>query len=363
MEVFAPTPKKILAIKVRSLGDTVLLTAPLVELRKFYPAAKIHVVVSSVWSDVLKSQLFIDRIWSYQKDKNRLIRAISWFCLFLKLRKEKYDLAVVFHASPSTALLAKLLRIPIRAIHFHGHKDENKYSTVVIPNKGKLLPIIERDMDTIRALGITVPAGRLPFIEVENADKFEPVRPLMILGLGASRSAKSWPFHKFSELAVLWVKRMNGQVIAVVSREEKKLAVTFLNKVNEQIIASFNSGEEREACRSHITAEENLTLPEISQRLSNCSVYLGNDSGLKHLAVAIGVPTCTIFGPEHPYEWHPYPKDLHPFFFMEGLNCREDADAGMPKWCGKEVCPQNHECMEQIRAEEVLKECQRIYRK
>ena len=80
----------------------------------------------------------------------------------LKLRQERFDCVVNFHASPSTAMISFASGAKTRSIHFHGHNDKNRYSTVAIPGKGTLKPIIERDMDAVRALGLVVPEGRSP---------------------------------------------------------------------------------------------------------------------------------------------------------------------------------------------------------
>src|SRR3712207_7304614 len=53
----------------------------------------------------------------------------------------------------SSATLARMSGAPARAVHFHGHNDRNRHSTVEVPGKGTLKPIIERDMDALRGLG------------------------------------------------------------------------------------------------------------------------------------------------------------------------------------------------------------------
>ncbi len=50
---------------------------------------------------------------------------------------------------------------------------------------------------------------------------------------------------------------------------------------------------------------QNLTLPELSQYLRRCRVYVGNDSGMTHLAAYLGCPTIALFGPTDPRVWGP----------------------------------------------------------
>src|SRR6185312_12395802 len=130
--------------------------------RRAYPEAEIHVGVPAPWAPVLEGLASVNRILPYKRERSATARARAAARYTWNLRKESYDLVVNFHASPSSARMALASGAGRRAIHFHGHQDKNRHSTYEIPGKGTLKPIIERDMDTIRALGLHVPAGRLP---------------------------------------------------------------------------------------------------------------------------------------------------------------------------------------------------------
>ena len=68
--------------------------------------------------------------------------------------------------------------------------------------------------------------------------------------------------------------------------------------------------------------------------MAEANVYIGNDTGLKHLAIALGLKTYTFFGPEPPNEWHPYDQNSHPFFYIEDLECRTQN----AHYCGLSEC-------------------------
>jgi heptosyltransferase-2 len=165
------SPRKILAIKTRAIGDTVLATAAIDELRKTFPSSEIHLLLASQSAPVFEGHPAATKIWTFERQRDAASRAKSVAGLALKLRREHYDTVINFHASPSSATLALATGARTRAIHFHGHKDKNRYSTVEIPGKGILKPIIERDMDVLRALGIHVPPGRLPKIYLFSQEK------------------------------------------------------------------------------------------------------------------------------------------------------------------------------------------------
>ena len=347
------SPKKILAIKLRALGDTVIFAAAVEELVKAFPGAELHLLVTNPWAGVFKGDPRITRIWTV--GRRGIFRKTA---LGLKLWRQKFDLVLNFHASSSSAWLARATGAPVRAIHFHGLRDKNNFSTVEIPGKGVVKPIIERDLDVVRALGIPLPAGRLPRLHVSNGEigegrrligSFDLAKPVLVLGLGASRATKIWPLARYAELAMMWRERTGGGVLAIGSSEEESLCKEFLANIPE-------------AGRDGIKIETSLTLRSLMGLLSCASVFCGNDSGPRHLAASLGTPTCTLFGPEDPFEWHPYPLDLHPRFFVENLPCRKDGTPGFPAWCGAEACTEKtHACMD-IDVNAVFEACRKIGR-
>lgn len=351
------TPNKILVIKFRSLGDTVLLTAPLLELRHAFPIAEIHVAVSAQWASLLDNHPVPNRIWPYVKHHSVPSRTKALARLALSLRQMHFDCVINFHASPSSATLAFATGAKQRSIHFHGHKDKNRYSTVEIPGKGMVKPIIERDMDAIRALGPSINIGAMPKIFLKDEDREDAnsllkrlniVRPLLVISLAASRPTKAWPTERFAEIAKAWQKDMSGSVISISGPEDIARMKTFKALING-------------AQGIHVL--DSLPLRLLAALLESASVVLANDSGPKHLAVAVGTPTVTIIGPESPFEWHPYPVDFHPYFFTENLACRRDALPGMPPWCGLETCViEKHRCMHMIEVQPVLAQCKRLAR-
>lgn len=366
--------RKILAIKLRALGDTVLMTAPLAELRHTYPGAEIHALVLKPWASILEGHPAVDRILTYERHPEPTARAKALARVALKLRKEKYEIVVNFHASPSSAMLAFATGSRTRSIHFHGHRDKNRYSTVIVPGKGQLKPVIERDMDTVRALGIHAPAGRLPKIvlmptEIKNAQarlsRLGLDGPILALGLGASRPTKSWAVDRFAALALDWCKaNPGGGALAIASPAEEPKIHEFLRAIDDLLSSTVPDVTQRATIRKRVAADNQLPIRQVAALLASVSALAGNDSGPRHLAVAVGTPTVTLFGPEHPFEWHPYPADEHPYFFIDNLACRRDADAGMPAWCALHECvAEQNKCMSLIGVDAVLEACLKVTRK
>jgi ADP-heptose:LPS heptosyltransferase len=359
--------KKILAIKLRSLGDTVLMTAPLKELHRAFPDAQIDVAVLTPWAPLLENLPGVGKVWHYDRRANPASRAKAAARLALKLRKERYDCVVNFHASPTSAMISFATGAKTRSIHFHGHKDPNRYSTVIVPGKGQLKPIIERDMDSVRALGLKILEGSKPEVHPDHDEKkwaaklvsvFGHGGPVLAMGIGASRPTKSWSIEKFAELAVKWCVEQKGAAIALASPGETALSTAFLALVDDLISKSIPDAEQGIEVRKRISCETSLSIRNLSALLGAVSAFVGNDSGPKHLAVANGTPTVSLFGPEDPFEWHPYPQTQHPIFYQAGLTCRKDAQPGMPPWCGLDICVrERHRCMQEIKVKPVFEKC------
>jgi heptosyltransferase-2 len=167
---------------------------------------------------------------------------------------------------------------------------------------------------------------------------------------------------RFAALAIEWVKKKQGSVLAFAGPNEEPLIHHFLSAIDD-LLSSVPSAESRILTRAKILTTYQLNLRALAGVLSQVSVSIGNDSGNKHLAISVGTPTITLFGPEDPYEWHPYSPDQHPYFFIESLPCRREGDPGMPPWCGLSECiEEEHRCMRLIGVEPVLKAAQKMAR-
>lgn len=353
-------PKKILVTKFRAMGDTILLTSALKELHRHFPRAEIHVAVTEPWIWLLEGAPGVTKLWPIHWHHDKSARTKAATRLAFQLRSQKYDLVCGFHSSPAAAMVALSTGAKVRSIHFHSFKAKNLYSTVKVPGKGIMKPVVERDLDTVRALGLEVPEGVMPEIFLKDSEKelakeeFQSwglVRPVLGIALGASRPTKMWPVHRYADIAQRWVQATSGSVLVIVGPGEDALADDF-----------FKSIPKDKSLLEKITVMKPGQVRQLAARISQLDVLVGNDSGPRHLAAALNVPTVTIFGPEHPMEWHPYPTDRHPRFFIDDLKCRTGNELGSPPWCGLYECHvEGHQCMTRIMPNEVFSEVLRVY--
>jgi ADP-heptose:LPS heptosyltransferase len=328
--------KKVLVIKLRAMGDTAMMTATLNELRRLVPGVQIHALVPKQWSPLLEHHPSVDSLWSFDTKAKGIKKLWKLGTLANKLRAEHFDTAIALHASPGTSLIALLSGAPVRAIHNHNFNEKNLYGTLLIPEKEILKPFIKRDLATLQALGLKPNLDTAPSLFLAPSEKRKAQKKLLCLGLGASRSTKIWPMQNFAELARRWHKEKGGEVLCLGAPQEEPLFF----ELREKLVES-----------DWLSGEFTLSVRQMMSAIDSCEVFVGNDSGPRHVAAALGRRTLTIYGPQDPYECHPYHTIQHPYLFHPDLDCRTHADpSGVHKWCGIERCiERKHECMTKIR--------------
>jgi len=107
---------------------------------------------------------------------------------------------------------------------------------------------------------------------------------------GSGSVAKNWPAERFAEA----IGALGGRVRLIVGE------------------ADAGAADAVEACLGRgLPRIQNASLPELAGRLAGCRAYLGNDSGVSHLAGLCGARTVVLFGPTSPAVWRPFGPDVH----------------------------------------------------
>lgn len=109
---------------------------------------------------------------------------------------------------------------------------------------------------------------------------------ILAVAPGSGAKEKNWAVGYYKNIAEWWQRELNGKVVIILGPVEEE---------NKDLV---------ESTRTMLTAR-GLTLGQLAALLRRCRLYLGNDSGVTHLAASVGVPTLAIFGPTDPIEWAP----------------------------------------------------------
>jgi heptosyltransferase-2 len=258
------------------------------------------------------------------------------FRLGNSLRDSVYDWAIVLPRSLKAALVPFWARIPLRA----GYKGEMRYGLL---NDIRPLDKSVLTMTVQRFVALGLPAGAQlppeisqPRMTVTDGQR-ESVRakflasfaPVLALCPGAEYGgAKRWPAGYFAAVAKHWIIQ-GGQVILLGSGKD--------TPVTAQIVAAVNSP----AC---LDLAGKTGLQEVLALLALAAQVVSNDSGLMHVAAAVGAPVIALYGSSDPT--YTPPLSDHAQILSLGLECSP---------CFKRECPLGHlNCLQQIAPEHVI---------
>ncbi len=335
--------KSILLVRLFALGD-IVLTLPLISrIRAAFPGAWIGYLVNEKYSAALTGDIGLDDVIPLPDTAAGQLAAIR------RLRKRKPDVAIDLLSSPRSALLTRFCSAGLRIGMDTGRR--NRYYHEVLPRvivrDGKRVRCyaIDSNLELGRMLGLSVngvghgtdigdePFG-FPAIEtsVEWADSF--VRSLGDTGSGlagivpgSTYSSKGWMRDRFVDLS----RRISGELglrpVIMWGPGEEDLAAEIAGAVPGAIVPPPTG------------------VTEAGALIGRMEVLVGIDSGPKHIAVLLGVPTVTLFGPTDPRIWDPM-NGLHRVLW-KGLECAEG--------CREKKCRPNR-CMEIITVDEVFGE-------
>jgi ADP-heptose:LPS heptosyltransferase len=194
-----------------------------------------------------------------------------------------------------------------------GHQSEHYLSCIAMDGRQCLLPEIN-----MKPEAITWSAGYWTRHGFAG-------RPVLIIAPGSGAREKNWPVGAFATVAEWW-------------RSEGGEALILLGPVEEER-GGF------EALLRQCPAARNLPLAKLAALIARADIYLGNDSGITHLAAALGIPTLAVFGPSNVNKWRP--RGQRVVVLRHSLECAPCANAIM-KNCQHRSCLCGLEPMEVI---------------
>ncbi|MFN3466576.1 MAG: glycosyltransferase family 9 protein [Candidatus Brocadiales bacterium] len=159
--------------------------------------------------------------------------------------------------------------------------------------------------------------------------------PVVALHPGSGGRKKCWPIENFTALALHLRNELDAQLFLVSGPADEESTSHFLNHVGAQ----------------HAVPLHNLPLPGLAAVLERCHLFVGNDSGVTHLAAATGATTLALFGPTDPAVWGPRGESVS---VIQGKVACSPCSPEERGHC------QRARCMEIIHLREVIKTAERI---
>lgn len=296
------SPRRILLVRPCCIGDVVLATAALTALRRAYPKAHITWAVGGWSREAVEMHPMLDDILDTGPAAMPVRSPADMRRFAAQVHAGNYDLAVSLVRSPLMSMALYLARVPHRAGIDSGGRG---FAYTVRAPADPIIPRHEAEiyLDVVRALGVDTD-GIYANIPVRDDDR-EAVRGLAIKrpyvvihpgggsNPGMRMDAKRWPPANFAALANRLASRLNAGVVLVSGPHDRPIVAQVQSAL--MVRASAYAGT--------------LTFGQIAALAAESLVYIGNDTGLTHLAAAAGARTAMIFGPSDPLRYAPFTPD------------------------------------------------------
>jgi heptosyltransferase II len=335
--IMRAAPQSILLIQTAFLGDAVL-TTPLVDaLHRQWPQSPLTLLSTPETAEVFRRLPGVQDVIVYDKrGRERSFGALMH--LIGSLRDRRFALAIIPHRSFKSALMACLARIP-RRIGFSASQGRWLLTDVIPFQWG--VHDVDRNMALLTALGVDAPAPRLTMSPDPHAVEgvkarlaaagLRPETRLVGIHAGSVWATKRWLPERFAEVADRLMAEPGTQVVFVGGPKDREATEALVQSMKQRPLNWV--GE--------------TSLGELVAVIGRCSVFLTNDSGPMHVAVACGVPTVAIFGPTT--------KELGFFPYGPGHRVIEkDLPCRPCGLHGADECPLGHfQCMRLITSDEV----------
>ena len=292
---------KILVWLPSPMGDAILCTPALRAVQEKFKSSEITFLANKTVRNILSPCSFNDN-W-LDTDENLLAIA-------KKLKEYKFSHAILFKNSFASALAVKLAKIPIRIGYAREHRGlllTDKLQPEKLPN-GKFKPVsmvdyylkiaskIGADIDN-KNLELSIEPSDIENLKTELPQLSNPDGPVIIfVPGGAFGQSKCWPSDRFAETAQRLINEYNATIVISVAP----------NPIEKKIAKEICSSEllSTQAAKNKIInlADHSLSLGQLKALFSFADLVIANDTGPRHIAVALGQKIVTLFGPNNP-DW------------------------------------------------------------
>jgi len=299
----------IFTYKNRALGDAIISFGAIQYLKKYIPDSRVVFGVPAWVFPMFKNiKSAADVVIPIQ-----LKSVNDWIQLYGEVKSLNPDIMIELFQSGRGKKFGKLYQ-SINKTHYYGnnhHLDDGNFKK----------SNIQRDIDGIRAHIPDLPSvSYLDFTPNFKLKSERTKKDIIIFGIVATRETKLWPIENYHSLAKKILSEFPNVKIRIPISQNKLdqyLKTRFLG------LGAINGVEFLET-----------SLEFLPEKIGEAKYYIGNDTGIKHLSIALGLRSLSFFGPEPPVEWHPYCKVNHPYYYIDNLECR----TRKAHFCGLNEC-------------------------
>ena len=330
---------RILIVRLDRIGDVLLSTPAIKAVRDAYPDSHIAFMVQPYAKDIVEGNPYLNEVICYDK-KGKEKGPFGNLRFIMKLRRKKFELAIILHPTVRTHIVTLLAGIGVRTGF---DKKMGFLLTNRIPHSKELGDRHEIDytLDILKNIGIT-PKDRSLYMplksesekKVKNIFNRYNIRDTdMVISVnpGASCASKRWSAERFARVSDSIIERYGARVIILAGMADK-----FFGDRTASLI--------RKGC---INLSGNTSVADLASVLKRSRLFISNDSGPVHIACAIGTPVVAIFGRADrglsPKRWGPSGK--YDIVLHKHVGCDV---------CLAHSCNIGFKCLEAITVSEVL---------
>ncbi|BDU51127.1 lipopolysaccharide heptosyltransferase II [Haliovirga abyssi] len=340
--------KKILIIRSGAIGD-VLMTTPLIrELKKNMPNIQLDYLVGNWSKSVLEDNRYIDDLYTFSEEKLFMKKDYIYILkTILKMRKNRYDTIVVLDKHKLASLFAMAIGGKRYGFDRYGDGKYNNKNIKYVGGKHEIyyyLDILnlfglEYNKEDVK-MDIFLSDKDIYFAKtIFKSMKLEDKKVIGIVPGGANNPAvgddslRRWSIDKYTGL----IKKLLNKGIKIILFGGKKDV-----EINKRIIDNIKNVD-------IIDLAGKTSIKESAAIMKRCNYIICNDSGPMHIASAVNNNIISIFGPTNPIEKAPLNKGSS-YIWKENLKCTPCYDL----WGRIPKCNNNYKCMQEIESEEVL---------
>jgi heptosyltransferase-3 len=292
----------IIALHFRRVGDSLMATPALRQVRALRPNARIIVLVEQGVSRVFEGNPSIFQILVIKP----LSDGFEFWRTMKHVRRIRPQITMDFLSDPRSSILCQMSGASVRiGIGYRGRRWAYTHR-IPCQNPGRPVYSAEHKMQLARPFGdielgnpaiefFLNPADDESASHLWEQNGWAQERSVIALGIYSRREYKRWPAERFAEVAQKLLRECQASIAVLVGPGEESSARRVLEIINDS--------------HAHLLQPDGLG--PLAACLKRCRLFIGNDGGPKHLAVAVGTPTLTLFGDE-PFEfWTPPNNPSH----------------------------------------------------
>lgn len=337
------TPTNIIVRMPNWIGDAVMATPLLSDLRTHWKEAKITALCQAPIGTLLLNNPHVDAVESFKRPSGWIHR-LHRFDIVSSLKEGHYDLGLLLTNSFSSAWWFARGHVKNRIGFSNGIRNLLLDKVVPFPINKENQHLVLTYKALLEPLGIPL-SSTAPQLYISKEESEEASRFLKLLGININKniviginpgaaygSAKCWPPERFKQVTQKLLENPN-------------IVIIYFGDVNSAPMIN-------DICKNLPDRVINLagrtSIRELIALINRCSIFLTNDSGPMHIAAALGIKLLALFGSTSAIKTGPYP---HGKVIHKDVECSP---------CYKRVCPIDFRCMTKIEVNEVYEELQAL---